>query len=521
MRQTLFYLPTQIGGLPLFGVGILFWAILIVGILTLIRDLCVHARLKDTPFHAFATFIGLFIVNYLGPRIAEVKGFPIRGYGVMLTLAIVVSATLVIWRGRKKWNYPVETLLTIIFVAVFFGLFGARVFYVAQYWTDFQLDNLRETLINIADIANGGLVVYGSVIGGIIAVFTYLLVKRLPLRGTLDLFAPSLMLGIAIGRLGCFLNGCCFGGVCDLPWAVTFPQDSPAYHQQVQEGVISLFGITLEPPFNPSECCEEEEHTLFHLKHKHNDLATELPSPVIIAKVDPDSEAQKAGVAPGDRICEIGLTPRPTGNDDKNETTSLNTRLIQRYPAESNAMIFYFFCYKWDPQSNFDVVMTLQRPQLQLESTEEKTDALTSPEEGVDATDVATPENSTYLTVQFHPTAATAKPVHPTQIYSSLSALTICVILLLLSRFTAKDGVVFGCMLILYPCARFCLELVRTDEESFHGAGLTVSQCVSVFILLVGVTFLVYSLWKAPKLPIKGFFPEIQSREKKTEGQNA
>ena len=77
---------------------------------------------------------------------------------------------------------------------------------------------------------------YGSLIGGVLGLVAFLIKHKLPLLATLDLVTPSLMLGLAIGRLGCFLNGCCFGGACDLPWAVTFPALSPPHVHQVERG---------------------------------------------------------------------------------------------------------------------------------------------------------------------------------------------------------------------------------------------------------------------------------------------
>ena len=66
----------------------------------------------------------------------------------------------------------------------------------------------------------------------------------------LDVVAPSLALGIALGRVGCFLNGCCYGDLCKLPWGVSFPHDSPAWTEQVFDGLLKrdiLWSLPVHP----------------------------------------------------------------------------------------------------------------------------------------------------------------------------------------------------------------------------------------------------------------------------------
>ena len=89
-----------------------------------------------------------------------------------------------------------------------------------------------QTFFRLIDVRKGGLEVYGGFITVVVAVLVYLWAWRHSIRWYLDIVAPSAALGMAIGRIGCFLNGCCFGGVCDLPWAVRFPYGSPAQYEQ-------------------------------------------------------------------------------------------------------------------------------------------------------------------------------------------------------------------------------------------------------------------------------------------------
>ena len=72
-------------------------------------------------------------------------------------------------------------------------------------------------------IQHGGLVYYGGLIGATLAGFIYVHWKKLPMWKMADVLAPSIALGSVFGRIGCLLNGCCYGRACDLPWADHFP----------------------------------------------------------------------------------------------------------------------------------------------------------------------------------------------------------------------------------------------------------------------------------------------------------
>ena len=89
----------------------------------------------------------------------------------------------------------------------------------------------------IVNVAGGGLVVYGAFFGGMLGLGLFWWRHRVPLLATADLIAPSMLLGLALGRVGCLLNGCCYGGPCDLPWKVTFPWNSPVHQHEAEQGI--------------------------------------------------------------------------------------------------------------------------------------------------------------------------------------------------------------------------------------------------------------------------------------------
>jgi phosphatidylglycerol:prolipoprotein diacylglycerol transferase len=169
-------------------------------------------------------------------------GIPVRGFGVMLMLATVAGVGLAAYRARQMGLDP-EVIYSLAFAMFIAGIAGARLFYIAQYWEQFQQSTFIGTLQSILNVTKGGLVVYGSVLAGVPTGIGFLLYRKLPILAVGDIIAPSMVLGLAIGRIGCFLNGCCYGGVClTAPYALEFPGPrslqpaSPPYLRQEELG---------------------------------------------------------------------------------------------------------------------------------------------------------------------------------------------------------------------------------------------------------------------------------------------
>ncbi len=175
----------------------------------------------------------LFTIPYLG--------FKVYGYGLMLFLAFIASINLAAWRARRE---KIDENLVHDFALWLFvgGIVGARGFYVAQYWGT-KVRGVWEIL----KFWEGGIVFYGSVIGGTVAFLIFWMRREFPMRAFLDVIAPSLALGIAFGRIGCFFTGCCYGDVCKLPWAVSFPAESPPWESQVKLGLIGAEAVRSLP----------------------------------------------------------------------------------------------------------------------------------------------------------------------------------------------------------------------------------------------------------------------------------
>ena len=338
MRQTLCYIPETLCGFPLFGwgwgLGVLFVAIVLSHVYQYVK----HRKISDIGNSIALLAIGGVMLIFVLPNLAEPgHGVPIRGYGFCLLLAILAALGLVVHLAKQQ-NISTEKVVSLCFWAVVAGLIGARLFYVTEYWQGTFLDESgkilapEKFLVNIIGFAQGGLVVFGSILGGILGALIFMLRNKMPMLRTFDILATAVPLGMAIGRIGCLLNGCCFGCVTDAPWGIVFPVGSPAHWHQMTHGLVPV---------------------------------------------------------------------------------------------------------------NSDVVL----------------------------------------------------PVHPTQIYSSILALLLCGILLLLRQlrfYQERDGLVLASFMILYSVGRFFIEILRTDEDSFFGTGLTISQNVSIVFGLAGIALFVF-----------------------------
>lgn len=245
MRSTLFHLPTavELGGtsVPLFG-----WGLLLAVWLVAAGAGFAWAALRQGPRRA-AMSLGpplVLVAALLGwvlPALDDGAGVPIRGYGVMLLLAAAAGTWLTIVRGRRI-GIDADTILALATEVFLWGLVGARLFYVIEYHGQFFGPGigLGETIARIVNIAGGGLVVFGALPTAALAAWRFAVRRGIPILALADCMAPGLLVGLAIGRVGCYLNGCCYGGPCDLPWAVRFPEGTAPAAEYPGPGGASL-----------------------------------------------------------------------------------------------------------------------------------------------------------------------------------------------------------------------------------------------------------------------------------------
>ena len=137
----------------------------------------------------------------------------------MMALAFLAGLWTATRRARIA-NVAGEIIADVTLWLLIGSIVGARFVYVTTYW---QQEFANQPFSEIFMLQHGGLVYYGGLIGATVAGVIYLTWKKLPVWKIADILAPSIALGSVFGRIGCLLNGCCYGRACDLPWAIHFP----------------------------------------------------------------------------------------------------------------------------------------------------------------------------------------------------------------------------------------------------------------------------------------------------------
>jgi phosphatidylglycerol:prolipoprotein diacylglycerol transferase len=286
-----------------------------------------------------APAIGAYLRENGSPAFQE--GLPLFGYGFMLFIGFT-SAVYFAARRAQSVGLSSDGIWDLAMWLIFPGIVGARVFYLIQYGNKvFGGIPASQWPVAALNLSQGGIVLYGALLGGAAGYFTFCYVKRVRPLGLADIIIPSVFVGIGFGRIGCFLNGCCYGRMTTLPWGVSFPKGTVPFESLVEK----------------------------HLLDAH---------------------------------------------------------------------------------------------------------------------------------------AAWTPPLHPTQIYSSIDGFVIAAITSWYFWHRRRNGEVLAVALVIYPITRFCMELLRGDENGKFGTTLTISQWISIALFLVNIGFMVY-LSKRPAVrePVK------------------
>jgi phosphatidylglycerol:prolipoprotein diacylglycerol transferase len=152
---------------------------------------------------------------------------PIHSYGVMLGTSMIVGWFLAM-RLAKEDGIAAEQAGAIYMWTAVWSIVGARILYVIANHSEF------DSVFDIFKVWNGGLVAYGGMIGGFLTSWYCCHKRKIPLLRWADVAAPSVVLGTSITRIGCLLFGCDYGRRTDLPWAIRFPRNAPAWQDHLQ-----------------------------------------------------------------------------------------------------------------------------------------------------------------------------------------------------------------------------------------------------------------------------------------------
>lgn len=149
----------------------------------------------------------------MNPVAFEIFGISIRWYGILIGTGMFLGA-LIAMKEAKRLGYKEETLLDILIIALPAAIIGARLYYVI-----FNL-GAYDTIWEALNIRSGGLAIHGGILAAVGSFKIYSMVKKLDFWTWLDIAAPSIALGQAIGRWGNFINQEAHGGPTDLPWGI-------------------------------------------------------------------------------------------------------------------------------------------------------------------------------------------------------------------------------------------------------------------------------------------------------------
>lgn len=438
---------------------------------------------------------------------------PLYGFGAMLFLCFVLTA--MVWGPLRSRAVGVsrERLQDMAIVIFLAGIAGARVLYMWQYYRDFPDKSPVGLAKAFFEIWNGGIVIYGGMAGAALGytVFYYTVLKKhgVSTWKVGDAIAPLIALGLAVGRIGCYLNGCCWGQVaCEecqtVPLSAELGQFPllPAHARgqvvrpaSADDRMPAIHGLQTSTGFTTAG---------FNGPGRNLMLIGELPDPRVVVAVERGSEAEAAGLKPGDRIVRVNGEANAIVVDMRGEAEAV-TRLVElarqgkgttdAHEARPNRVLFVAV-------ADVRALAVPGKPGLTQAEGLSVVDTLWEqvrdwPRGKKQLTlEVERAGESTPLTLTFTPRTVT---FFPTQLYETVSMLLLILVLLAFQPLRRHDGQVLVVLMVGYACHRFLNEAIRIEPT--YSLGLTLSQWISVGTLAAAVVLEVYLRATQPKLP--------------------
>ncbi len=438
MRQVLFHIPLKADWLPanlpmplfVLAVGLVLAALIRLAARPIQRPALNQALRDFAVWLAGFSVVAAVAVFVLG-RFFGVEKLPIYGFGMMLFLAFIICTSMASRRAESEGVAPeqIQEVAMWLFIG---GLVGARIAFLRL---ERNMDFSEEMLWEFWKIWDGGIVLYGSVLGGLIAYFlAYLLVFRKYKASTLkmaDILAPSIAVGLCLGRFGCFLNGCCYGQVacptCPV-YAVHFPFSAPAREGLVKQGYQTAAGFT---------------------------LAQQQPSDTgaRVDKVDPRSDAYKAGLRNGDLILRVNNCDIETPGPDENGRIMLPVNILNVCLIE------------W-PRGETELRLKVKHAN------------------GVEE--------------ELPPIAPRTLGLHPTQLYEVVSMALLFLVLAAYYPLRRRPGQVVAVLMVGYGVHRYLNELLRDDPRPQGFESYT-----SITLIVAGIALWTYLQLRAAKIERK------------------
>jgi phosphatidylglycerol:prolipoprotein diacylglycerol transferase len=174
----------------------------------------------------------------MDPNVGRVFGVLITWHGVFTAVGIIAGVWLAVSvAASDRVRIDPDTAYTLGMIVVGSGIVGARALYVIENYGD---NSSIDSVVDIFRITEGGISIYGAIIGGAIGGWAYGLWKKLPCAAGADAAAFGMLLGLAIGRIGDIINGEHFAETSDLPWALTYSHpNSPAFFREAMHPAVA------------------------------------------------------------------------------------------------------------------------------------------------------------------------------------------------------------------------------------------------------------------------------------------
>jgi phosphatidylglycerol:prolipoprotein diacylglycerol transferase len=184
-------------------------------------------------------------------NLSQPLAVPVHTYGILVAGGFLVAMSMAA-RAAERAGLDKEKVLDLSFGILVAAMIGSRVLFIIVNWDEYTHD-----LVGIFEFWKGGLVFYGGFIGAVLFSIWYMRRHRMEFLPYADALAPTVAIGQALGRLGCFSAGCCWGEACDAHYALAarFPPESLAYQSQASNHIITP-GALSTIPIHPTQLYE-------------------------------------------------------------------------------------------------------------------------------------------------------------------------------------------------------------------------------------------------------------------------
>lgn len=432
-------------------------------------------------------------------------GLPLYGFGVMLFVTFVLTA--MVWGPRRvvQVGLPKDKLQDFAILIFLFGIAGARIVYMIQYADQFAGQNKFAAFFQIW---NGGIVFYGSVFGGLVGygLFYYLVMRRFRVSGwkLADAVAPLIALGLAVGRIGCYLNGCCWGQpVCEECQPVPLAPELgmfPLLPAHARDQVVR--------PASGDDRLPE-----VHGLQTSTGFAV-APAPAfgagdprsVVTAVEPRSAAERAGLRAGDRVVRVNGQPNRVVVEVSGvaEATDPVVEVLKqaggvevasaRNPDRQPVRVAFDDVGQY--QAAAGRASAVRPPGVLLSARDSLWEAVRDWPRGRGELDLEVERGAQVVPLAFTPRTV---PFFPTQLYETVSMLLLTLLLLAFQPFRARDGEVMVVLMLGYAAHRFLNEAIRIEPA--YALNLTLSQWISIGIFVAGLLLWAFLRLRLPALP--------------------